>query len=487
VKIKCTGSDWELGNLIHEGGFGKVYEASSDDGRECVAKLVPKEPGSEREMLFGEDISDARNVVPTIDQGETVDAYVLIMPRAERSLADEIASRGAMDAAAGLPILTDIATALADLDGRVVHRDLKPQNVLLLDGHWCLADFGISRYAEASTAPDTRKLARSSPYAAPEQWREERATSAVDVYALGIVAYELLTGSWPFPGPDFREQHLHGSPPALPDVGPRLAALIAQCIDKAPGGRPTPGGVLARLQRVTEDRHSAAAAALADVNRAEIDRLAEDSRAASVAQTEEDRRQELSHTALRTFTAISDPLFDMVQSAASAAEVQRKGTSWSATLRHARLDVWEVVPVRSSPWGGSLRPAFDVISSSAISLSFRPDRTGYEGRSHSLWYCDAQQADVYAWFETAFMTTGLVSSSRSQAPFGLGPGAEAGRALAPIMDVTQCAWPFTKLEDDGIDEFIDRWIAWFAIAAQGQLQHPTHMPERDPRGSYRQS
>ena len=94
MKITCAGGDWELGNLIYEGGFGKVYEASSEGERRYVAKLVPKEPGSERELLFRGDISDVRNVVPIIDQGELADAYVLIMPRAERSLADEIASRG---------------------------------------------------------------------------------------------------------------------------------------------------------------------------------------------------------------------------------------------------------------------------------------------------------------------------------------------------------------------------------------------------------
>ena len=55
--------------------------------------------------------------------------------------------------------MEDIDNALIDLDGKVVHRDLKPANVLLLDGHWCLADFGISRYAEASTASDTQKFA----------------------------------------------------------------------------------------------------------------------------------------------------------------------------------------------------------------------------------------------------------------------------------------------------------------------------------------
>ena len=84
----------------------------------------------------------------------------------------------------------------------MVHRDLKPENVLFLDGHWCVADFGISRYAEASTAPDTRKYALTPAYAAPERWRNEHATSATDVYSLGVIAFELLTGARPFPGPD---------------------------------------------------------------------------------------------------------------------------------------------------------------------------------------------------------------------------------------------------------------------------------------------
>jgi serine/threonine protein kinase len=69
-----------------------------------------------------------------------------------------------------------------------------------LDGRWCLADFGISRYAEATTAPDTRKLAWTPAYAAPEQWRAEPASAATDVYALGVIAYELLAGIRPFRG-----------------------------------------------------------------------------------------------------------------------------------------------------------------------------------------------------------------------------------------------------------------------------------------------
>jgi serine/threonine-protein kinase len=140
--------------------------------------LVPKAPGAQRELLFV-DLGGARNVVPIIDSGETDDNWVLIMPRAEKSLRQLLSeAAGPLTVSDAVAILSDVATALADLDGRVVHRDLKPENVLLLDRKWCLADFGISRYADATTAPDTRKYALSPPYAAPERWRDERRAAA---------------------------------------------------------------------------------------------------------------------------------------------------------------------------------------------------------------------------------------------------------------------------------------------------------------------
>jgi serine/threonine protein kinase len=161
-------SEWTLGERIGQGGFGRVVEAGSELVPHAVAKLVPKGQGAERELLFV-DLASARNVVPIIDHGETKDSWVLIMPRASKSLRDHIdAAQGRLPLREALAVLTDIATALSDLQDRVVHRDLKPENVLMLDGRWCLADFGISRYAEATTAPDTRKYALTPQYAAPE-------------------------------------------------------------------------------------------------------------------------------------------------------------------------------------------------------------------------------------------------------------------------------------------------------------------------------
>src|SRR4051812_22887546 len=232
---------WIRGDRIGGGGFGQVYAVESTQGETAVIKLVPKAPGAIRELLFV-DLNGARNVVPIIDSGETADSWAIVMPYAEKSLREHLDQiETPLETADTIAILKDIGIALADLDGKVVHRDLKPENVLLLNGHWCLADFGISRYAEATTAPDTQKYAWSAPYAAPERWRAERATSATDVYSFGIIAFEMLTGARPFPGPEFydsREQHLHVDPPALTAGAPPLRSLITECLYKASGARP---------------------------------------------------------------------------------------------------------------------------------------------------------------------------------------------------------------------------------------------------------
>ena len=209
--IKLT-REWQLGSEFAKGGFGTVYEAKSDTGESDVIKLIPKVTGADRELLF-ENLEDVPNIIPILDSGDWKDNWVLVMPRADKSLGQHLGDIGGpVPVDEALEILTDIAETLAGLEAEVVHRDLKPANVLLYEGNWCLADFGIARFAEATTAPDTQKYKMSRPYAAPEQWRMERATSATDVYAFGVITYEMVTGQRPFPGPDFRKQHLDDDP-----------------------------------------------------------------------------------------------------------------------------------------------------------------------------------------------------------------------------------------------------------------------------------
>jgi len=115
---------------------------------------------------------------------------------------------------------------------------------------WKIADFGIARFVEESTSLNTLKDNLTPPYAVPEQWKLERASSATDIYSLGCIAYFLITGKPPFFGPsqeDFREQHLSKTPANLPGTSPRFRALVSTMLRKIPESRPTLERVLAVL------------------------------------------------------------------------------------------------------------------------------------------------------------------------------------------------------------------------------------------------
>jgi serine/threonine-protein kinase len=482
---------WVLGPRLGSGGFGAVFAATDEDGTSAAAKFVPKVPGAERELLFAQ-LDGVRNVVPVIDSGEDDESWVLVMPRARHSLADVVADAGGplpLDEA--LTVLRDVATALADLAARpdgVVHRDIKPGNVLLLDGGWCLADFGISRYAEASTAPDTRKLAMSPPYAAPERWNVERATARTDVYAVGVMAFELLTGAYPFPGPgweEFRDQHLHHEPPALPSAPPRLAALVGECLQKPPGARPTPEALLARLQRARGAELQGGAGDLAAAYQQQVGHSAADGAAASRARSEEQRRASLAAAASRSLNTIAERLLSVVLDAAPVQVQRRPEMSWIVELGSTKFGLSAPTPFDGRSWGGWEGPPFDVVASATVTVVIPTDRHGYEGRSHSLYYCDAQQEGSYAWFETAFMADPLSSVHTGQDPFALPPGEQAAKALWPGLAEYHVAWPVTELVLGDLDEFVDRWVGWFAAGVQGRLSHPSRMPERPVDGTWR--
>ncbi len=480
--------DWELGEEIGRGGFGRVLLARAGD-QLAVAKFVPKESGAERELLFV-DLGSARNVVPVIDHGETEDSWVLVMPRAEMSLRQHLDAKGpALPVQEARAILTDVTTTLVDLAGKVVHRDIKPENVLLLDGHWCLADFGISRYAEATTAPDTHKFAMSPPYAAPERWRSERATGAADVYAVGIMGYEMLTGALPFPGPrieDFRDQHLHADPaPIDTGVGAGLASLVEACLIKAPGARPQPAGMVAQLDHAADPPALAGLARLQEASRSQSGQAAAAARRASEADTEEQRRADLFTAGSQSLQRMMDKVMEAIKVAAPASSGDGgRDDGWSIRLGPAHLRVFPPMPCNVQAAGQ--RIPFDVVACTDMELSVPPDTYGYEGRSHALWFCDAQEAGMYSWFETAFMIQPLMARQANRDPFSLRPGAEAGEAIGPGVGVYQVAWPFTKLDDESVEAFIGRWAGWFADAANGHLHRPS-LPEGTTQGSWRRN
>ena len=479
--------EWRIGERLGKGGFASVYLAWSGDEVPAVVKFIPKARGAKREILF-EDLSGVPNVVPVLDSGEWGGYWILVMPKAEESLRDHFISKGApLTLLSAVKVLIDIGDALVAIEDRVVHRDLKPENLLLLNGHWCLADFGISRYAEATTAPDTRKYSMTPPYAAPEQWRGEHATSATDVYATGVIAYELLAGRLPFLGPghsDFRNQHLGLDPESIPNVPVRLQSIVTECLYKAPEARPRPQNLLVRLKASLEPA-SRSASRLQQANQRVVEKKAEAARIESVARSEVERRELLHDAASKSLEQVVRLFHEQVIENAPVSSPRSEPLVWSCDLNGAVLGMHLAKSAKLPTEEARYRPQFDVVAFASITVRIPTDMYGYEGRSHSLWYCDAQHKGVFRWYETAFMNNRSGYGRSKINPFALEPEDDAFGALSNVTTSFQVAWPFTPIDQGDEGEFIERWMGWFADAAEGRLEHPRVIPEGSPQGSWR--
>ena len=485
-KVKLRDRSWSLGSEVGSGGFGVVVEAASEGMDQCVAKFVPKDPGAGRELLFV-DLDGVRNVVPVIDSGETGDHWILVMPRAEHSLRDRL-NVGDMNEKEAVAAMKDVTDALVDLTDRVVHRDIKPENTLLLGGIWCLGDFGISRYAEATTATDTRKHALTAAYAAPERWRSERATGATDVYSLGVMAYEMLCGTRPFTGSreELREGHLHRAVPTLAGVEANLAALVAECMAKPPGARPSAKAIAERLGAFAVVEGGKDRGGLAKLRESNLKEVASQRKAeseASAKRSASEQRRELFQTGEAMLEGVSMALYEAIRSAASAAEATPPAAGWTIKLGDASLIFGSVFETSPRPWYREA-PAFDVVAHAQISVNV-PTLHHSGGRSHSLWYCDAREEGRFQWFETAFMVTPVFPQQPIIGPFALDPGKESSQAFWRAWGSFQLARPFEPLQANSLDSFVDRWASWFADAVSGRLRYPSRMPERPTKNSWR--
>jgi serine/threonine protein kinase len=250
---------WNSQLLGKPGGFGGVYAAEGPDGKPMAVKVVRKAHPSgmlddrllRREISIGRKVAESGSsmLLPVIDAADTADALLLVMSRAGESL-DDTLSMGEDEIIAAM---TDIVIGLQNLHSiGVIHRDLKPPNVLRHDGHWKLADFGIARDQELGTQNPTFSGWGSLPYMAPELWQLMSPTVKTDLYALGCLGFELLTGAPPY-GRDetmLRAAHLTRQLPDVPCANGTLKNLISRLIAKNPEERPQDArAVLDRLRR----------------------------------------------------------------------------------------------------------------------------------------------------------------------------------------------------------------------------------------------
>ena len=193
-------------------------------------------------------------LLPVTDAAETSDVLLLVMRRA----GDPLSTALPMSESGAIAAMIDIATGLQQLHlAGIIHRDLKPPNVLRQNGHWKLADFGIARDEEIGTQDPTFIGAGSLPYMAPEMWQLKSPTIKTDLYALGCLGFELLTGTPPYTGDlkALRSAHFTQSPPEPPYGNPAVRNLISRLLAKNPGDRPQDArAVLDRLHRAALPR-----------------------------------------------------------------------------------------------------------------------------------------------------------------------------------------------------------------------------------------
>ncbi len=249
------GGRWRIGGFLGAGGFGEVLLAEDVSevglGSAAVKVLHPNTSPLERRAFLGEVKKIAalrhQNLVGYLDSGQLevhgdIRPYV-VTELCDLSLADHLAaSGGVLSAGETLAVLGDLTAGLAELHRRgLIHRDIKPGNALFADGRWKLADFGLMRDLSASGAYHRGDLLMGTPrYMAPELFATSTATSASDVYAIGVVAHECLVGRGVHDGTGPALIHNIATRPPLvvPTIDRPLADLVRWCVDPAPARRP---------------------------------------------------------------------------------------------------------------------------------------------------------------------------------------------------------------------------------------------------------
>ena len=250
---------YQIEDVVGEGGMATVYRATHKlVDRPCAIKVMsPNYTGNEvikerfrREAKAAQKLAHP-NIIEIFDQGETGDGSLyLVMELLEGETLADVVERGKVKLDSSLPILIQIARALARAhDLEVIHRDLKPENIFLAHGddevRVVLLDFGIARSTQDMRLTGAGEVFGTPQYMAPERIMSTDAGPPADLYALGVIMFEMLTGRLPFDAadvPSFFVQHMKVPPPKPTSIEPSIPAiaekLVLELLAKDPKHRP---------------------------------------------------------------------------------------------------------------------------------------------------------------------------------------------------------------------------------------------------------
>ncbi|MBP2019715.1 serine/threonine-protein kinase [Symbiobacterium terraclitae] len=252
---RVLGNRYRLEERIGGGGMALVFRATDLQlGREVAVKILRGQFGADDEFVrrFRREAQNAAslshpNIVQTFDVGEDGDTYYIVMELVTgRTLKALIQEQGPLPVAEAARIGIAIADALAHAHAqRIVHRDIKPHNILLgQDGRVKVADFGIARAVTTDTVTRTGAMMGSAHYFSPEQADGQPAGEKSDLYSLGVVLYEMVTGTLPFQGESpitVALKHLRErvQPPSQlnPEVPAEMDEIILRAMEKEPDDR----------------------------------------------------------------------------------------------------------------------------------------------------------------------------------------------------------------------------------------------------------
>jgi serine/threonine protein kinase len=246
---------YRITRVIGRGRMGIVFEGTEDGGEPVALKVVTTELSQDEVFLrrFRREVKAAQkiehpNVVPVLDDGvEGGLPYLVQRLIPGGSLADRVQRSGPLSLDEAVRLLAGAAAGIDALHGAgLVHRDIKGANILLEGDIPYVSDFGLAKDSQASNLTRPGQALGSLDYMSPEQIRGEDVSPATDIYALGCVMFEVLTGTPPFGGrPSMRVlfAHLQEPPPDLsatrPDISPQAARAISRALEKEPEDRPS--------------------------------------------------------------------------------------------------------------------------------------------------------------------------------------------------------------------------------------------------------